>query len=189
MPATKANGQQPQLLFVDGSFEDLAGEMADYLKADEAKQLLSKDKVSKEDVLSKLVAASHALNTVPEKEFTAASNLMTHLVLQSADPKKYLPVLCANFAKPMTNASVHGPSLSLNALTTIFNLLEPANPIRARVFMEIIKFLKSYSMYDTLRPYLEKLPEWLDTWDTNEEYQRKLYEEIAEAALDADDEE
>ncbi|KAG8419788.1 hypothetical protein J3458_004629 [Metarhizium acridum] len=89
MPASK-NNEQPQLLFVDGTFEELAKEMAEYLKAEEATQLLSKDKVSKEDVLAKLVAASAGLSTVPEKEYTAASNLMIHLVLQSADPKKYL---------------------------------------------------------------------------------------------------
>lgn len=189
MPATKNNGQ-PQLLFVDGSFDELAAEMADYLKAEEAKQMLAQDKKpAKEDVLAKLVAASGALNTVPEKEFTAASNLMIHLVLQAADPKKYLPALCSSFAKPLNGSPVHGPGLSLNALTTVFNLLEPADPVRARVFMEVLKFLKAHSMFDNLRPYLDKLPGWIDEWDTSEDFQRKLYEEVAEAAQDAGEEE
>lgn len=185
MPAAKSDAQ-PQLLFVDGSFEELAKEMADYLKAEDAKQLLAGDKaVSKEEVLSKLVAASGALNTVPEKEYTAASNLMVHLVLQSADPKKYLPTLCASFAKPMSNSPVHGVGLSLNALSTVFNLLEPADPIRARVFMEILKFLKAHGMFDNLRPYLERLPEWLDSWGAGEEIERKIYEEVADVAAEA----
>ncbi|KAJ6781215.1 hypothetical protein PWT90_09502 [Aphanocladium album] len=185
MPAAKSDAQ-PQLLFVDGSFEELAKEMADYLKAEDAKQLLSGDKApSKEEVLAKLVGASSALNTVPEKEYTAASNLMIHLVLQSADPKKYLPALCANFAKPMSNSPVHGAGLSLNALSTVFNLLEPADPIRARVFMEILKFLKAQGMFDNLRPYLERLPEWLDTWGAGEEIERKIYEEVADVASEA----
>lgn len=189
MPATK-NNAQPQLLFVDGSFEELAAEMADYLKAEEAKQLLAQDtKPPTEEVLAKLVAAAGALNTVPEKEFTAASNLMIHLVLQAADPKKYLPALCSSFAKPLNNSAVHGPGLSLNALTTVFNLLEPADPVRARVFMEVLKFLKGNGMFDNLRPYLEKLPAWIEEWDTSEDYARKLYEEVAEAALEAGEEE
>ncbi|PFH59486.1 hypothetical protein XA68_12273 [Ophiocordyceps unilateralis] len=183
MPAATSN-QQPQLLFVDGSFEELAREMADYLKAEEAKQLLTKDP-SKEEVLSKLVAASQALSTVPEKEYTAASNLMVHLVLQSADPKKHLPTLCNSFSKPLSGSSVHGPGLSLNALTTVFNLLDQEDPIRARVFMEILKFLKTHSMFDTLRPYLDKLPEWIDSWGNGEEIERKIYDEVAQVALEA----
>ena len=189
MPAAKNNGQ-PQLLFVDGSFEELAAEMADYLKAEDAKKMLSGDKKpSKEELLTKLVGASQALPSVPEKEFTAASNLMIHLVLQSSDPRKHLPALCAIFSKPVAGSPVHGAGLSLNALTTVFNLLEPTDPIRARVFMEILKFLKSHSMFENLRHYLDKLPEWMESWGTDEEYQRKLYEEVAEVALEAGDEE
>ena len=187
MPATK-DMKQPQLVFVDGSFEELASEMADYLKDEDAKQLLSQDSPApKDEVLAKLVAASPALTTVPEKEFTAASNLMIHLVLQAADPKKYLPALCGNLAKPLASSPVHGPGLSLNALTTVFNLLEPADPVRARVFMELLKFLKTHAMFEVLRPYLDKVPRWMEDWDTSEDYQRKLYEEIAEAAQEANE--
>ncbi|PHH60396.1 hypothetical protein CDD81_1709 [Ophiocordyceps australis] len=188
MATSKSNGQ-PQLLFVDGTLEELAKEMADYLKSDEAKQLLAKG-AAKEEVLSKLVAASQALSTVPEKEYTAASNLMIHLVLQSADPKKHLPALCSNLAKPpMGNSPVHGPGLSLNALTTVFNLLKQQDPIRARVIMEIIKFLRVHGMFDSLRPYLDKLPDWIDSWDCGEEFERKLYQEVADAALEAGEDE
>lgn len=187
---TAAKTAQPQLLFVDGSFEDLAVEMADYLKSDEAKVLLEKNKnAPKEDVLAKLVASSSGLNTVPEKEFTAASNLMIHLVLQSSDPKKYLPALCANFAKPLNNSPVHGPALSLNALTTVFNLLEPADPIRSRVFFEILKFLKAHALFDSLRPYLEKMDGWVEEWGIDDDFTRKLYETVAEVALESGEEE
>lgn len=190
MPAAKATGQQPQLVFVDGSFEELALEMAEYLKAEEAKQLLSGDKKgAKEDVLAKLVAASTGLTTVPEKEYTAASNLMIHLVLQSSDPKKHLPALCNVFSKPLAGSPVHGAGLALNALTTVFNLLDPEDPIRARVFMEILKFLRAYGMFEALRQYVDKLPEWMESWGTGEDFQRKLYEEMAEAALEAGEEE
>jgi translation initiation factor 3 subunit M len=79
--------------------------------------------------------------------------------------------------------------LSLNALTTVFNLLETQDPIRARVFMEILKFLKAHNMFESLRHYLEKLAEWMEEWGTDEEYQRKLLEEVAEVALEAGEEE
>ncbi|KAF4123576.1 translation initiation factor 3 subunit M [Geosmithia morbida] len=188
MPAAK-NLSQQQLLFVDGSFEELAAEMAEYLKADEAKQLLNGEKTaSKEEVLTKLVASSQALTAVPEKEFTAASNMMIHLVLQSSDPKKHLPALCSIFSKPLASSPVHGAGLSLNALTTIFNLLEPADPVRARVFMEILKFLKTHGMFESIKHYLDRLPEWMDTWGTDEEYQRTLYEEVADVAIEAGEE-
>ncbi|KAK9436340.1 Eukaryotic translation initiation factor 3 subunit M [Metarhizium brunneum] len=187
MPASK-NNEQPQLLFVDGTFEELAKEMAEYLKAEEAAQLLSKEKVSKEDVLAKLVAASAGLSTVPEKEYTAASNLVIHLVLQSADPKKYLQTLCANLAKVPINSSVHGPGLSLNALATVFNLLPPEDVIRARIFLEIVKFSRAHNMFDSMRLYLDKLGEWLESWEASEEIERMVYENVAEAALEAGEE-
>jgi translation initiation factor 3 subunit M len=179
---------RPQLLFVDGSFEDLAQEMADYLQiGDDVRPLL--EKAQKEDVLSQLVGASATLNTMPEKEFTAAANLMIHLVLQSADPKKLLPTLCSNFAKPLTASPVHGTGLGLNALTTVFNLLDPVNPVRARVFMTIVKFFRQHSMFDNLRPYLERLPSWFELWETPAEFQRETYEEVAQAAADVGEEE
>jgi len=187
--STGASSDRPQLLFVDGSFEDLAQEMADYLQiGDDVRPTL--DGAHKEDALSKLVAASVSLNAVPEKEFTAASNLMIHLVLQSSDPKKLLPTLCANFAKPMPGSSpVHGTGLALNALTTVFNLLEPNNPIRSRVFMTIVKFFRQHSMFDSLKPYLERLPAWFELWDTPADFQRETFEEVAQAANEAGEEE
>ncbi|KOS19552.1 Eukaryotic translation initiation factor 3 subunit M [Escovopsis weberi] len=188
MPAATSQGPQPQLLFVDGDFADLAREMAEYLKAEEAKQLLADAQAPKEDVLAKLVAASAALTTVPEKEFTAASNLMIYLVMQSADPKKHLPALCANFSKPIITSQVHGPGLSLNALSTVFNLLEPTDPVRGRVFIEIVKFLKAHHMFESLRPYLESLPEWIESWKSGEDVARKIYDDVVEAALDAGEE-
>jgi translation initiation factor 3 subunit M len=114
---------------------------------------------------------------------------LIHLVLQSADPKKHLPTLCGTFAKPLANSPVHGAGLSLNALTTIFNLLDAEDPVRARVFMEILKFLRAHSTFESLKPYLDKMPEWMEAWGTGEEYQRKLYEEVAEVALEAGEEE
>lgn len=189
MAAGAKQQTQPQLLFVDGSFQELAREMSDYLHiADEVKPLVdAEDK--KEEVLAKLVRSSAALSSVPEKEFTAASNLMVHLVLQSEDPKKHLPTLCQAFSKPIASSPVNGTGLSLNALGTIFNLIAPENPIRFNVFMAILRFLKSHAMYDAVQPYLKHLPSWFEEWATGEEFQRQMYEEIAEVAKEAGKEE
>ncbi len=81
---------RPQLVFVDGSFSDLAQDLADYVHiGDEVRPLLEKDQ--QEEALAKIVRASGALNSMPEKEYTAAYNLLIHLVVnESKEPKKYL---------------------------------------------------------------------------------------------------
>ena len=182
--------QQPQLVFVDGDFSELAQEMADYLKiSDEVKPLLAEvgegKSSKKEEVLATLVRASPAILSVPEKEFTASSNLLTYLVLQSADPKKHLPSLCSTYSKPITTSPVNGVGLSTGALTTIFNLLPAQEPIRFNVLMALLRFLKQHSLFDNLLPFLDLLPDWFKLWQVGEEAQRQLYELVAEIASDA----
>ena len=178
----------PQLIFVDGTFAELAQEMADYIQVGEqVKPLLEKDQ--REDALQAIVKASSFLNSVPEKEFTAAYNLLIHLVLQSKDPKKYLPAICTNLLKPITTSPTHGFTLASNALSTIFNLLEQSNPLRYNVFMQIVRFVRHHGQFDVLKPRLKNLELWLEEWDTDEEQQRKLYTDVAEAASEASDEE
>jgi translation initiation factor 3 subunit M len=179
---------RPQLIFVDGSFAELAQEMADYLQiGDEVKPLLEKEQ--NEETLQAIVKASSTLNSVPEKEFAAAYNLLIHLVLQSKDPKKYLPTVCGNLLKPVTSSPVHGTTLVANALSTIFNLIEESNPLRYNVFMQILRFVKQNGQYDLIKPRLKNLPKWLKDWDMDEEDQRKLYIEVVDVASDSGDEE
>jgi translation initiation factor 3 subunit M len=186
--------QQPQLVFVDGDFNELAQEMADYLKiGDELKPLLE-DKVEgkpakMEEVLSRLVRASPAILSVPEKEFTASTNLLTYLVLQSTEPKKHLPSLCNTYSKPVTTSPVNGVGLNMGALTTVFNLLPANDPIRFNVLMALLRFLRQHGMFENIQPYLSHLPEWFKLWNTGEEAQRQMYEEIAEVASEAGKEE
>lgn len=182
------NMASPQLIFVDGSPAELSQELADYIQVgDQVKPLLEKDQA--EDALQIIVKASHFLNSVPEKEFTAAYNLLIHLVLQSKDPKKYLPAICQNLLKPITTSPTHGFTLASNALSTIFNLLEQTNPLRYNVFLQIVRFIKQHGQFDLLKPRLKNLELWLEEWDTDEEQQRKLFVDIAEVASEAGDEE
>jgi translation initiation factor 3 subunit M len=122
-----------QFVFLEGSFADLAKDLADYLNIGADIQPLL-DSNQKDEVLKKLVTASIALSSIPEKEFTAAYNLLIFLVLQSPSVNMFLPRICDNLSKPITSSPINGPGLALNALTTIFNLLKPENEVRMNVF-------------------------------------------------------
>ncbi|KAK1752480.1 hypothetical protein QBC47DRAFT_327685 [Echria macrotheca] len=178
----------PQLIFVDGTFGELAQEMADYIQiGDQVKPLLEKEQ--NEEALQAIVKASHYLNSVPEKEFTAAYNLLIHLVLQAKEPKKHLPTVCSNLLKPITSSPAHGFTLASGALSTIFNLLAVDNPLRYNVFMQIVRFLRQHGQFELLKPRLKNLDLWFEEWDTDEEDQRKLYVEVSDAAGESGDEE
>ncbi|ORY62338.1 uncharacterized protein BCR38DRAFT_486601 [Pseudomassariella vexata] len=179
---------QPQLVFVDGSFNELAQEMADYIHVgDEVKTLIEKDQ--QDEVLKKIVLASTALNSVPEKEFTPAYNLLVYLIMQSKNANMLLSKVCDNLMKPITSSPTNGPGLALGALTNIFNMLPPDNEIRYHVFSAIVRFVKHHGLFDYMKRYLPKLDQWVEEWDIDEEDQRKMFEEIAEVAKDAGDEE
>jgi translation initiation factor 3 subunit M len=185
---TVSNMAAPQLIFVDGSFAELAQEMADYVQAgDKVKPYL--DKEQNEEALHLIVQASQYLNSVPEKDFAGAYNLLIHLVLQSKDPKKLLPTVCSNLQKPITSSPVHGFTLAINALSTIFNLLERNNPLRYNVFLQIIRLIRQHGQYEVLKPRLKNLEGWFEAWDTDEDDQRRLYIEVSDAAADAGDDE
>jgi translation initiation factor 3 subunit M len=160
--------------------------MADYLQiSDQVRPYLEKDQ--NEEALQLIVKASHALNAVPEKEFTGAYNLLIHLVLQSKDPKKHLPTVCGNLQKPITSSPAHGFTLAANALSTIFNLLDPSNPVRLNVLLQITRFVRQHGQFELLKPRLKNLEAWFKEWDTDEEDQRRLYVEVSDAAGEAGD--
>ncbi|KAI1323336.1 PCI-domain-containing protein [Xylariaceae sp. FL0255] len=177
---------QPQLVFVDGTFEELAQEMADFLNvSDEVKALI--EKKQKDEVLKKLIIASPALHSIPEKEFAGAYNLLVYLILQSENPEVFLRRVCDNLTKPITSSPVNGPGLALSVLTTIFNMLKPDDDLRFNVFKAILKFLKIHGMFETLKPYLKPLDDWMEEWGADSDDQRQAYEFIADTARDAGD--
>lgn len=181
---------QPQLVFVDGSFAELAQDMASVLQiSDEIQPLLDSEKES--EALTKIVSESKKLNAIPEKEFTGAYNLLVHLVLQSKEPKKHLPTICQNLTRPVTSSPQHGAQLALFELTSIFNLLKPNDPVRFNVFIQIIRFYKIHSIpiSDHLKSALKQLPRWLQSWELDEEDQRKMYSEVIEVMTAAGEEE
>ena len=135
------------------------------------------------------MAASIALNSIPERDFTAAYNLLIYLVNQSPKINNYLQQICTNLSKPITSSPIHGPGLALNALTTIFNLLAPDDAVRGRVFGAILRLIRANGLFDTLRPQLKSLDKWIADWDLEEDEARQLFGQIADVAEDAGEEE
>lgn len=173
-----------QHVFIEGTFADLAQELAEYLNiGSEIAPLLEENK--KDDALKKLVTHSIALNATPEKEFTAAYNLLIYLVVQSPSVNMFLPRICDNLSKPITSSPINGPGLALNVLTTVFNLLPPDNDVRFHVFSAVLRLIKTHGLFETLRPQLKKLDNWVKEWETDEEDQRKMYSQITDIAEDA----
>ncbi|KAL6716268.1 hypothetical protein ACLMJK_005834 [Lecanora helva] len=186
-------------LLIEGSFEELADELAHYIDDVQKKQnpenanaqaeiapLLEKGQ--KDEVLKKLVVSGEALNYAPEKEFIAAYNLLVHLVRQSPNLDKYLPRICQHLSSPIRSSPINGPSLALSILTTVFNILPTTSETRYHVFLTVLKVIRASSSFELLRPQLKNLDSWIAAWETDEEDQRKLYLEIAQAASDAGEE-
>lgn len=176
-----------QYCFVEGGFADLSKDLAEYLHvSEEVEPLLEENK--KDQVLTKLVAASAGLNSYPEKEFTAAYNLLIYLIMQSPNVNKFLQPICQNVSKPITSAPINGPGLALNVLTTLFNLLQPDNDDRRNVFSAILRVVKNTGNFEILRPQLKKLDQWIEEWDLDEEDQRKLFGQLADVTEEAGEE-
>ena len=51
-----------------------------------------------------------------------------------------------------------------------------------------MRFVKQNGTFENIKRYLPNLEAWFKLWKTSEEDQRKLYEQVAEAAQEAGDE-
>jgi len=181
-------------LLIEGSFEELSEELAVYIDGlsqssvqSEVAPLLKEG--NKVDALKKIVTASSALNSAPEKEFVAAYNLLVHLVHQSGSPDIFLPKLCQNVSAPITSSPNNGTGLALNVLSTIFNTLESDQESRYHVLLAILKIVRNNSTFDQLTPQLAQLESWLQAWDMDAADQRKLYLAVADVATEASEDE
>ena len=185
-------------LLIEGTFEELSEEFAQYLDDVQKKQnpeataiksdissLLSQGK--KDDVLKKLVTASPILNQAPEREFSAAYNLLVHLVLQAPKPDIFLPRIIKNLKDPIPSSPNNGAGLALSILTTIFNVLPEASDTRYHIFLAILHVVRASNNFDTLRPQLKNLDLWLSLWEIDEEDQRDLFLQLSDAAAKASD--
>ena len=123
-------------------------------------------------------------------DLLAAYNLLIHLINSSDNPDMFLPPLCRNLAAPITSSPFNSVGLALNALSTIFNTLPASADSRYHVLLAILKIVRnSTATFEQLRPQLQNLQQWLDSWEMDKEDQRKLYLAIADVANDSAEEE
>ncbi len=122
-----------------------------------------------------------------DAEFTAANNLLVHLIRQSPKMGMFLPKVCQNLSQPITTSPANGAGLALSMLCTIFNILPPDNDTRYHVFLAILRVIKSTANFESLRPQLRNLDAWLRQWEMDEEEERKLYLAVAEVAQEAEE--
>ncbi|KAL1994626.1 hypothetical protein VTN49DRAFT_2096 [Thermomyces lanuginosus] len=199
-------------LLVEGSFTELAEELAQYLdglRKEEGSSVLAEisplleplrqqeqngeepDLKQRDEILKKLVVAAAVLNSAPEKDIIQTYNLLVFLVHQSSDPDIFLSRICTYLAKPITSSPHHGPSLALSILTTIFNTLEPSDSSRYHVFLAIVAVIRqsgATTAFQALKPQLAaQLPQWLSSWELENEEVRKLHLAVADTAQAAGD--
>ncbi len=190
----------PKLSLVEGAFEELSQELATYLDtlrgegsnvASEITPLLAESEqeeggesktTDKDAVLKKLVTASSALNSAPERELQAAYNLLIHLIGQSPDPEMYLPPVCRYLTNPITSSPQNGTGIALGILGTLFNTLQPDDETRFHVLLAIVELLKRTGNYEHIRPQLKNLDAWLKEWEMDPNQERQLFRILSEAA-------
>ncbi|KAF2645769.1 PCI-domain-containing protein [Massarina eburnea CBS 473.64] len=189
-------------LLIEGSFEELADELAQYI--DNLKNSPSGDANStiqaetaaelkenkKDEVLKKLVMGSQVLNQAPEKEFIAAYNLLIHLVRQSPNLPMFLPKICAHLSAPITSSPQNGGGLALSVLGTVFNTLpKDHSELRYHILLSVLRVIRATSNFETLRPQLKQLDTWLEEWEMEDSEDRKLYLAVSDVATDAGEDE
>ncbi|OAP55089.1 hypothetical protein AYL99_10789 [Fonsecaea erecta] len=200
-------------LLIEGTFTELAEELAQYIdtlaKSEEGagvraeiEPLLSTLRESeqsqesvdeaavqnqKNEVLKKIVTKASVLNSAPEREFSAAYNLLISLSSQSSIADGLFSRICTYLSEqPVTSSPTYGSSLALQSLTTIFNVLTPTSESRYHVFLAILKVMRQMSStqaFEALIPQLEtNIPNWLSAWELDDEDARNLYVGVADVA-------
>jgi len=188
-------------LLIEGSFEELADELAQYIDnlkkshGDEGSNIQAEvtahlKENKKDEALKKLIMGSQALNQAPEKEFIAAYNLLIHLVRQSPNLPMFLPKICAHLSAPITSSPQNGGGLALSVLGTVFNTLpQEHTEMRFHILLAVLRVIRATSNFETLRPQLKQLDQWLEEWDMEEAEDRKLYLAVSDVAADAGEDE
>ena len=97
----------------------------------------------------------------------------------------FLPKICQNLSTPVTSSPANGSGLALSILSTIFNILPADSEVRYHVLLAILRVIRATTNFEYLRPQLKQLDTWLQSWDVEEEEQRKLYLAVSDSAAAA----
>jgi translation initiation factor 3 subunit M len=118
-------------------------------------------------------------------EIIAAYNLLVYIVRQAPKPEMFLSRICTYLSKPISSSPANGAGLALAILSTVFNTVPADSEARFHIFMTILSVIKSSTNFETLKPQLKNLDNWIEEWDIEEDEQRRLFLELAEAAQSA----
>jgi len=122
-------------------------------------------------------------------EFIAAYNLLIHLVGQSSNINNYLQTICRNLSGEINASQNNKFGIALSVLSTVFNILPADDSVRYPVFNTVLDVVSRSASYESLRPYLGHLENWLTQWSATPLQSRKLYLRIAAIGRDAGEEE
>jgi translation initiation factor 3 subunit M len=101
----------------------------------------------------------------------------------------FLPKICNHLTAPITSSPSNGGGLALSILSTVFNTLPNENEFRFHILLSILRVIRQTSNFETLRPQLKQLDQWLETWESDEEDSRKLYLAVSDVASDVGEDE
>ncbi|KAF2863677.1 PCI-domain-containing protein [Piedraia hortae CBS 480.64] len=192
----------PKLSLVEGSWEELALELAQYLDGLRGKDSTvaadltpfladpenpkAPQETDKTEALKVVVAAAAALNHAPERDLQAAYNLVIHLIAADEDPDMFLQRVCKYLSQRRITTSTHNEvGLALGLMGTLFNSVDPDDSIRFNMLLAIIEMVSKSRNYETLRPQLRNLGEWVELWELDDGDERQLYLGVSEAAASA----
>jgi len=97
----------------------------------------------------------------------------------------FLSRICIYLSKPITSSPSNSAGLALSILSTVFNTVPADNQARFHIFMTILSVIKSSTNFETLKPQLKNLDNWIEEWEIDEEDQRQVYLQLSEAAHSA----
>lgn len=120
-------------------------------------------------------------------EFTAAYNLLISLSTQSSILDQIFARLCQYLSEqPISSSPTYGPSLALQTLSTIFNVLPSSSESRYHVFLAILKVIKSSTStqsFEALKSQLDtNVPHWLAAWQLDDDDKQEFYTTLADVA-------
>lgn len=107
----------------------------------------------------------------------------------------FLARICNYLSNPFPSSPQHGPAIALAILSTVFNTLAPSDESRYHVFLAVLGAIRkspssSSFAFEALKSQLRnQLPDWLSTWELDEEDIQKLHLTIADTASEVGDRE
>ncbi|KAJ1928219.1 hypothetical protein IWQ60_002248 [Tieghemiomyces parasiticus] len=137
-----------------------------------------------DELVALLMPELSALSATPAKEYEAAYNQLFFIV-KSAAPATIAKSLSALMNEITTGAAEVPVALRLKVLSNLFNLLPAQSPLRADIFLAVVRLAARSDLSQAVVPQLAKLDLWAKEWQLTPAQVTQLYLEISRS-LSAD---